>query len=88
MLGRAHDVIDEHSPQAEAALTKAVKLDPQLVEAWNQLGESYWKRDNIKEAKNCFQGALKKVLFLVCYITLFQQKLLYFGLKLDFGYFK
>uniref|UniRef100_A0A1B6KVA8 Tetratricopeptide repeat protein 5 OB fold domain-containing protein n=1 Tax=Graphocephala atropunctata TaxID=36148 RepID=A0A1B6KVA8_9HEMI len=60
LLGRAHDVLPSHSPEAETALAKAVKLDPQLVEAWNQLGETYWKRDNVKEARNCFQGALNK----------------------------
>ncbi|XP_054261101.1 tetratricopeptide repeat protein 5-like [Macrosteles quadrilineatus] len=60
LLGRTLDVGPDHNSEAEAALAKAVKLDPQLVEAWNQLGECYWKRDNIKEAKNCFQGALNK----------------------------
>ncbi|XP_046666019.1 tetratricopeptide repeat protein 5-like [Homalodisca vitripennis] len=60
LLGRAHDVLPSHSPEAETALAKAVKLDPQLVEAWNQLGETYWKRNNVKEARNCFQGALNK----------------------------
>uniref|UniRef100_A0A1B6DEG0 Tetratricopeptide repeat protein 5 OB fold domain-containing protein n=1 Tax=Clastoptera arizonana TaxID=38151 RepID=A0A1B6DEG0_9HEMI len=60
LLGRAHDVIATHSALAEEALTKAVKLDPKLVHAWNQLGECYWKRDNIKDAKNCFQGALSQ----------------------------
>lgn len=58
LLGRAHDVVSTHSIPAEEALAKAVKLDPKLVEAWNQLGECYWKKDNIAEAKNCFQGAL------------------------------
>lgn len=60
-MGRAHDVLPAHSPSAETALARAVKLDQQLVEAWNQLGETYWKRDNVKEARNCFQGALAKV---------------------------
>lgn len=61
LMGRAHDVLPAHSPTAETALARAVKLDQQLVEAWNQLGETYWKRDNVKEARNCFQGALAKV---------------------------
>lgn len=61
LLGHAHNVMPTHSQDAETALTKAVKLEPNLVEAWNQLGESYWKCDNVKEAKNCFQGALNKV---------------------------
>lgn len=61
LLGRAHDVLSIHSVPAEEALAKAVKLDPKLVDAWNQLGECYWKKDNITEAKNCFQGALLQV---------------------------
>ena len=61
LVGRAHDVVATHSVPAEEALAKAVKLDPKLVEAWNQLGECYWKKDNIAEAKNCFQGALSQV---------------------------
>nr|CAD7416821.1 unnamed protein product [Timema poppensis] len=58
LKGKALNVGPQHSPQAEAALSKAVKLDPTLVEAWNELGDCYWKRDEIKEAKNCFMGAL------------------------------
>nr|CAD7462445.1 unnamed protein product [Timema tahoe] len=58
LKGKALNVGPQHSPQAEAALSKAVKLDPTLVEAWNELGDCYWKKDEIKEAKNCFMGAL------------------------------
>lgn len=72
LLGRAHDVLSTHSVPAEEALAKAVKLDPKLVEAWNQLGECYWKKDNIAEAKNCFQGAMLQVccIYLYCKIIL------------------
>ncbi|KAK3085322.1 hypothetical protein FSP39_001450, partial [Pinctada imbricata] len=56
--GKILNVLPSHSPEAEEALSKAVKLDPKLVEAWNQLGESYWKSGNVTSAKNCFTGAL------------------------------
>jgi len=39
-------------------LEKAVKLDPKLVDAWNELGECYWKKGDMELARNCFTGAL------------------------------
>lgn len=50
-----------YSKEAEDLLSKAIKLDPKLVEAWNELGECYWKNNKISEAMNCFKGALKQV---------------------------
>lgn len=58
LKGRALNVVDRYVPQAEELLSKAVKLEPKLVEAWNELGECYWKNDDIQQAKNCFVGAL------------------------------
>ncbi|XP_069686629.1 tetratricopeptide repeat protein 5-like [Periplaneta americana] len=58
LKGRALNVMPHHSKEAEEVLSRAVKLDPKLVEAWNELGECYWKKDDIEEAKNCFSGAL------------------------------
>ncbi|KAF5302334.1 hypothetical protein FQA39_LY10373 [Lamprigera yunnana] len=58
LKGRALNVMPHYSREAEEFLSKSVKLDPKLVEAWNELGECYWKNDNIKEAENCFTGAL------------------------------
>jgi|GEM_PF-5122524 len=61
MLGRALNVGPVYDPKAEDALSKSIKLDMKLYETWNELGESYWKKGDILEAKNCFQGALKHV---------------------------
>nr|XP_022337699.1 tetratricopeptide repeat protein 5-like isoform X2 [Crassostrea virginica] len=58
LQGKTLNVLPSHSPEAEETLSKAVKLDPKLVEAWNQLGENYWKKGNVPLAKNCFTGAL------------------------------
>lgn len=58
LKGRALNVVDRYIPQAEELLSKAVKLEPKLIEAWNELGECYWKNNDIKQAKNCFAGAL------------------------------
>ncbi|XP_032273804.1 tetratricopeptide repeat protein 5 isoform X2 [Phoca vitulina] len=39
LTGKALNVTPDYSPKAEELLSKAVKLEPKLVEAWNQLGE-------------------------------------------------
>ena len=66
--GRALNVRGEHSPEAESLLSKAVKLDPAMVEAWNELGEAHWKRGDIDTAKTCFEGAVRLVRlgFVIC----------------------
>lgn len=61
LKGKALNVTERFTQQAEELLTKAVKLEPNLVEAWNELGECYWKNDDIQQAKNCFVGALRHV---------------------------
>ncbi|XP_030395423.1 tetratricopeptide repeat protein 5-like isoform X1 [Gopherus evgoodei] len=58
LKGKALNVTPDYKPQAEELLAKAVKLDPELVEAWNQLGEAYWKKGDITAAYTCFSGAL------------------------------
>lgn len=55
------NVVPKYSKEAEILLSKAIKLDPKLVDAWNELGECYWKNDEHKKATNCFEGALKEV---------------------------
>ncbi|KAE8633854.1 hypothetical protein XENTR_v10002119 [Xenopus tropicalis] len=58
LRGKALNVTPNYSQEAEDALSKAVKLDPGLVEGWNQLGEVYWKKMDVAAAKTCFLGAL------------------------------
>ncbi|XP_064610939.1 tetratricopeptide repeat protein 5-like [Liolophura sinensis] len=58
LKGKALNVLPAYDGKAQEALSKAVKLDPKLVEAWNNLGECYWKCEDIVAAKNCFTGAL------------------------------
>lgn len=52
----------DFSAAAEECLSRAVKLQPGLVEGWNTLGEQYWKKGDLIGAKNCFTGALQQVM--------------------------
>lgn len=61
LTGKALNVTPDYSPKAEELLSKAVKLEPELVEAWNQLGEVYWKKGDVAAAHTCFSGALTHV---------------------------
>lgn len=61
LKGKALNVSSDYNAQAEELLSKAVKLDPELVEAWNQLGEVYWKKGDVSAAHTCFSGALGHV---------------------------
>ena len=61
LKGRCLNVAPEFSGLAEESLSRAVKLEPGLVEGWNTLGEQYWKKRDLLEARNCFTGALQQV---------------------------
>lgn len=60
LRGKLLNVFPTYSNDAEVLLSKAIKLDPKLVEAWNELGECYCKNDDLVKAKSCFEGALKE----------------------------
>ncbi|KAJ8720948.1 hypothetical protein PYW08_006413 [Mythimna loreyi] len=59
MKGRCYNICPTYDARATQCLSKAVKLNPHLIDAWNELGECYWKNMNVKEAKASFEGALK-----------------------------
>ncbi|XP_015247243.1 PREDICTED: tetratricopeptide repeat protein 5 isoform X1 [Cyprinodon variegatus] len=58
--GRCLNVAPDYSAAAEECLSRAVKLDPCLVEAWNILGDQYWKKGDLIASKNCLTGALQQ----------------------------
>ncbi|XP_061664901.1 tetratricopeptide repeat protein 5 isoform X2 [Syngnathoides biaculeatus] len=58
--GRCLNVAPDFSAAAEDCLSRAVKLEPGLVQGWNTLGEQYWKKGDLTAAKNCFMGALQQ----------------------------
>jgi len=61
LRGRALNVVPQYSKEAEDCLSKAVKLDPKLAEAWCYLGECYWKNNQVESARNCLVGSLSHV---------------------------
>lgn len=49
---------DAYDAEAEQCLSKAVKLEPSLVSAWNDLGMCFWKKQDYSSAYNCFQAGV------------------------------
>ncbi|KAL2542451.1 Uncharacterized protein Adt_03429 [Abeliophyllum distichum] len=60
LRGKILDVFPEYKKDAEDHLSKAVKLNPSLVDAWLSLGNCIWKKGDLASAKNCYTLALSK----------------------------
>ncbi|KAI3875449.1 hypothetical protein MKX03_032155, partial [Papaver bracteatum] len=60
LRGKILDVLPDYRKEAEDHLSKAVKLNPSLADAWLCLGNCIWKKGDLLSAKNCFSLALKK----------------------------
>ncbi|KAG6757700.1 hypothetical protein POTOM_038022 [Populus tomentosa] len=60
LRGKLLDVVPEYNKEAEDHLSKAVKLNPSLADAWLCLGNCIWKKGDLPSAKNCFNLALSK----------------------------
>ncbi|KAL7001051.1 hypothetical protein U1Q18_002205 [Sarracenia purpurea var. burkii] len=60
LRGKILDVFPDYRKEAEDHLSKAVKLNPSLADAWLCLGNSIWKKGDLPSAKNCFTLALSK----------------------------
>ncbi|KAK4792675.1 hypothetical protein SAY86_023110 [Trapa natans] len=58
--GKILDVFPDYRKEAEDHLSKAVKLNPSLADAWLCLGNCIWKKGDLTSAKNCFNLALSK----------------------------
>ena len=57
--GRAFDVFEAYNVEAETALTRAVKLNPTDVDAWNGLAHCFWKKQDFSSAYDCYKQALQ-----------------------------
>ncbi|CAL9768739.1 unnamed protein product [Musa acuminata subsp. burmannicoides] len=60
LRGKMLDVFPDYIKEAEDHLSKAVKLNPSLADAWLCLGNCIWKKGDLPSAKNCFSLALSK----------------------------
>ncbi|XP_052730798.1 uncharacterized protein LOC108322032 isoform X2 [Vigna angularis] len=71
------DVFPDYRKEAEDHLSKAVKLNPSLADAWLCLGNCIWKKGDLTAAKNCLSLALdkgpnKKIL---CQLSMLKRKM-------------
>ncbi|KAA8532609.1 hypothetical protein F0562_032575 [Nyssa sinensis] len=60
LRGKILDAFPDYRKEAEDHLSKAVKLNPSLADAWLCLGNCIWKKGDLPSAKNCFTLALSK----------------------------
>ncbi|CAN4124917.1 unnamed protein product [Withania somnifera] len=60
LRGKILDAVPVYKKEAEDHLSKAVKLNPSIVDAWLCLGNCIWKKGDLNAAKNCFTFALGK----------------------------
>lgn len=77
LRGKVLDVSPDYYKEAEDHLSKAVKLDPALADAWLCLGNCLWKKGDLAGAKNCFSLALKKGpnKKLLCQLSMLERRL-------------
>jgi tetratricopeptide (TPR) repeat protein len=59
LCGKAWEILPQYSKEAEEYLSKAVKLSPVMMDAWNSLGHCFWKKNDLLSAHNCYSTALQ-----------------------------
>jgi len=59
MKGKVLNTPQSYNKEAEALLSKSVKLDPAMVDGWNELGTCVWKKGDLAQAKTCFKTAIE-----------------------------
>ncbi|KAG7032049.1 Tetratricopeptide repeat protein 5, partial [Cucurbita argyrosperma subsp. argyrosperma] len=77
LRGKMLDVFPDYRKEAEDHLSKAVKLNPSLADAWLCLGNCIWKKGDLSSAKNCFTLALSKrpEKKLLCQLSMLERKM-------------
>ena len=58
LRGRCLDFIPQYTKQAEEYLSKSIKLAPSSPDAWRALGHVFWKKGDLEQAKQTFEGCL------------------------------
>lgn len=57
--GKLSLLVPQDGCDSQDLLSKAIKLDPTLLGAWNALGEVYWGKQDFVQCKQCFEQALE-----------------------------
>uniref|UniRef100_A0A2P2JRC7 Tetratricopeptide repeat protein 5-like n=1 Tax=Rhizophora mucronata TaxID=61149 RepID=A0A2P2JRC7_RHIMU len=60
LKGKILDVVPEYRKEAEDHLSKAVKLNPLIVDAWLCLGNCIWKKGDLPSVRNTILRSLSK----------------------------
>lgn len=60
LRGKCMDYLPEYTKQAEENLSKSIKLMPTNTQAWDALGHVFWKKQDLEQAKKCFEGSLEQ----------------------------
>ncbi|KAJ4974357.1 hypothetical protein NE237_007531 [Protea cynaroides] len=81
LRGKILDVFPDYRKEAEDHLSKAVKLNPSLSDAWLCLGNCIWKKGDLLSAKNCFTLALNKApnKKILCQLSMLERRLAQVG---------
>ncbi|XAR72287.1 hypothetical protein NMG60_11018874 [Bertholletia excelsa] len=77
LRGKLLDVFPDYRKEAEDHLSKAVKLNPSLADAWLCLGNCIWKKGDLSAAKKCCTQALNKVpnKRILCQLSMLERKM-------------
>ncbi|XP_075518567.1 uncharacterized protein LOC142552688 isoform X2 [Primulina tabacum] len=77
LRGKVLDVFPEYKKEAEDHLSKAVKLNPSLGDAWLSLGNCIWKKGDLASAKNCYTLALSKgpSKIILCQLSMLERRM-------------
>ncbi|XP_073994685.1 tetratricopeptide repeat protein 5-like isoform X2 [Rhodnius prolixus] len=60
-LGQLYSMTKKDKQPAIDALSKVVKLDPSMPDAWNTMAECYWQGGDYDMAQKCLENSLKQV---------------------------
>lgn len=58
LIGKTLNILFENDIRTFETLTRAIKLEPSAYDAWNYLGEYYWKSKDFEMCRNCFERSL------------------------------
>ncbi|KAJ8559278.1 hypothetical protein K7X08_003336 [Anisodus acutangulus] len=56
LKGKILEISPDYNELAEDHLTEAIKLNPNMADAWIYLGTCIWKRGDLDKAKSCFKS--------------------------------